>query len=212
MDAATLPQEGGSMAWKLKGRYVTACSCTNVCPCSTASAPPDNPDGTTNCWGAGVFDVREGNLDDLDLSGTRFGVLVHYPGLVSDGNWHIGLVADPSMSDEHVSAYEQILSGKLGGPFGDMAGLVTEFSVERAAIAYADDGVTIGGGSFSYSPLTGADGNPTTMSNAVFGFAPVFEIGNANGSIDAFGHSAPASYGEAADFEYASESHEHIRA
>jgi hypothetical protein len=30
--------------------------------------------------------------------------------------------------------------------------------------------------------------------------------------MDVFGHQADASYGEAADFEYGSEHHEHIRA
>ncbi len=200
------------MAWRLKGRYVTACSCMNVCPCSTASAPPDNPDGTTNCWGAGVFDVREGNLDDMDLSGIRVGIKVHYPELVSNGNWQIGLVIDGSASDEQASALEQIFSGKLGGPFGDMSALVTSFAVERAALSYSDTGVALGGSSFSYEPLRGQDGSPTTMSNASFGFAPVFEIGVANGSLEAFGHTFDASYGEAADFEYASETHEHIRA
>ena len=200
------------MAWRLKGRYVTACSCTNVCPCSTASAPPDNPDGSTNCWGAGVFSVAEGNLDDLDLSGTNVGIKVHYPGLVSNGSWQIAVVVDESASEAQADAFEQIFSGKLGGPFGDMGPLVSEFSVERAALTYADDGVKLGDTSFSYAALMGQDGNPTTMSNASFGFAPVFEIGNAAGSMDIFGHSAPTSYGEAADFEYASESHEHVRA
>jgi hypothetical protein len=50
------------------------------------------------------------------------------------------------------------------------------------------------------------------MSNAVFGFAPAFEIGSATGQLQAFGHTFEASYGEAADYEYSSESHEHIRA
>jgi hypothetical protein len=200
------------MAWRLKGRYVTACSCINVCPCSTASAPPHNPDGSTNCWGAGVFDVREGNLDDLDLSGTKVGLKVHFPGLVSNGNWQIAAVVDEGASPEVATAFEQIFSGQLGGPFGDMAGLVSRFTVERASLTYGDDGVSIGAASFSYEPLRGQDGSATTMSNASFGFAPVFEIGNATGTMETFGNSVAASYGEAADFEYASESHEHVRA
>src|SRR5947207_13380897 len=67
------------MAWVIKGHYVSSCSCTNVCPCPTASAPPDNPDGSTNCWGIGVWDVREGNSGDVDLSGARFAISVHFP-------------------------------------------------------------------------------------------------------------------------------------
>jgi hypothetical protein len=200
------------MAWKLKGRYVTACSCINVCPCSTGSAPPHNPDGTTNCWGAGVFDVREGNLDDLDLSGMKIGLKVHFPELVTNGAWQISVVIDEGASDVQAKAVEQIFSGQLGGPFGDMAPLVAGFSVERAPTSYADDRVSVNGGSFTYEPLRGADGAPTTMSNAALGFAPVFEIGNASGRMEAFGHEWDASYGEAADFEYASESHDHVRA
>jgi hypothetical protein len=200
------------MAWMLKGRYVTACSCTNVCPCSTGSAPPDNPDGTTNCWGAGVFNVREGNLDDMDLSGVAAGIRVHYPEIVSNGNWQIALVVDEGASQEQAAALERIFSGQLGGPFADMAGLVREFTLERAAVSYSDTGVSLGATSFSYEPLRGQDGNATTMTNAAFGFAPVFEIGNASGTVDAFGHTAPASYGEAADFEYSDTAHEHVRA
>lgn len=200
------------MAWRLKGRYVSSCSCTNVCPCSTASAPPDNPDGTSICWGVAVFDVREGNLNDIDLSGVRVGMYVSYPGLVSDGNWRLGISLDAEVPDEKADAVEQIISGKQGGPFGDMASLVTEFTTAREAVSFSDSECVIGGKTFSYEPLRGADGNPTMMSNAVFGFAPSFELGAASGQLEVFGHSFPASYGEAADFEYSSESHEHIRA
>ena len=200
------------MPWKLKGRYVSSCSCTNVCPCSTASAPPDNPDGTTNCWGVAVFDVRDGDADGVDLSGVQIGMYVNYPAVVSDGNWRLGISLDPSVSDEQANAIEQIISGKLGGPFGDMAGLISEFTTERNPVSYSDSSATLGGHSFSYEPLRGADGNPTMISNAVFGFAPSFEIGACTGTLEAFGHSFPASYGEAADFEYSSQTHEHIRA
>ncbi len=200
------------MGWKLKGRYVTACSCTNVCPCSTASAPPDNPDGSTNCWGAGVFNVREGDFEGTDLSGVLIGLNINFPGLVSNGDWHIGLVVDPSASDEQVSALEKIFSGQAGGPFADMAGLVSQFEMERAPLSYSETGVSVGSSTVTYEPLRGQDGSPTTMSNASFGFAPVFEIGTAGGTMDVFGHSAAASYGEAADFEYSDEAHEHVRA
>ena len=201
------------MAWKMKGRYVASCSCTNVCPCSTASAPPDNPDGSTNCWGMAVFNVREGNLDTVDLSGLNLGLSVHYPGLVSDGSWQIGATVNDSASDEQVSALTAILSGKQGGPFADMAALITDFKgVERGAVSFSETSVSYGGSSVTYEPLKGQDGSPTTIKNAVFGFAPEFEIGACKGQIDVFGHAAPASYGEAADFEYGSEIHEHIRA
>ena len=101
----------------------------------------------------------------------------------------------------------------MGGPFADMAPLIGEFKgVERAAISYSDSAVAYSGSSVTYEPIHGQDGNPTTVSNAPFGFAPSFEIGSCDGKLDVFGHQADASYGEAADFEYGSEHHEHIRA
>jgi hypothetical protein len=201
------------MGWKLRGHYIASCSCHSVCPCPTASGPPINPDGSTNCWGIGVWNVREGNLDSLDLSGVRFGLTVHFPTLVSDGGWQVGVTVNDEATDEQLTALTQILSGQQGGPFGDMAPLIGEFmGVERGEVEYSDNAVSYGGSSVTYEPSRGADGNPTTTSNAAFGFAPEFEIGRTQGNINAFGHSADASYGEAADFEYGSEEHEHIRA
>ena len=201
------------MAWRMAGKYVASCSCRNVCPCSTASAPPDNPDGSTVCIGVAAFNVSEGSLDGVDLSGVRFGLFNHFPGLVSDGNWKVGVVVDTSASDEQAKAVEEILSGQQGGPFADVSALISEFlGVERAAVEYSGDAGKVGGSRFGYEPLRGLDGNPTTMRNAAFGFAPEFEVGTSTGHVEAFGYSFDASYGEHADFMFASEGHEQIRA
>lgn len=160
-----------------------------------------------------LIDVRDGSMDGVNLSGVRLGLNGNFPDVVSNGNWKLGLTIDEGASDEQVKALTEILSGQQGGPFGEMAPLVAEFAgVERAAVAYSDTGGSIGGMSFSYEPLRGQDGNPTTMKNAVFGFAPEFEIGTTKGHLEVFGHHADASYGEAADFEWSSETHEQIRA
>lgn len=149
----------------------------------------------------------------MSLSGVRFAIIGNFPDVVSTGNWKLGVVVDEGASDEQANAIGQILSGQQGGPFGDMAPLVAEFTgVDRAAITYSDTGASFGGSTFSYEPLRGQDGSPTTMRNAAFGFVPEFEIGNSSGTLEIYGHSAPASYGESADFEWASESHEHVRA
>ncbi|MDP9329867.1 MAG: DUF1326 domain-containing protein [Actinomycetota bacterium] len=201
------------MAWMISGHYVSACSCTNVCPCPTASAPPDNPDGTTNCWGGGVWDIRKGSSGDVDLSGVRFAINVHFPEVVSNGNWQVGVVIDEKATDEQADIIGQILSGQLGGPFGEMAPLIGQFmGVERAPISYSDTSIGYGGNSYTYEPTRGQDGNPTMVSNAPFGFAPQFEIGACDGQLDVFGHQTAALYGEAADFVYGSEDHEHVRA
>jgi hypothetical protein len=211
-DAPTVGEGGDLMAWRLRGHYVSSCTCRNLCPCPTSSAPPDNPDGSTNCWGVGVFHIQEGNLNDVDLSGIDAAIFVHYPEIVSNGNWQIGLVIDPSVSDEQASALSEIYSGKQGGPFADMAALVTDFSMQRSEVSYSETAASFGGSSFTYEPLRGQDGNATTVSNAPFGFAPVFEVGATNGTLSVLDHTQPASYGEAADFEYSDQIHEHVRA
>ncbi len=56
-----------------------------------------------------------------------------------------------------------------------------------------------------FEPARGPDGNPTTVKNAMFGFAPEFEIGTATGRSDAFGLTFDPIYGETAEFEFSSE-------
>ena len=62
--------------------------------------------------------------------------------------------------------------------------------------------------------LRGPDGNPTTIKNAMFGFAPEFKVGKGSGSYTLFGESYEGGYGETTDFEFSSESteEEHLRA
>jgi hypothetical protein len=55
-----------------------------------------------------------------------------------------------------------------------------------------------------FEAFKGPDGKPTTASNAAFGFAPVFRLGQSSGSSGLFGESFEANYGEAAEFEYTS--------
>lgn len=201
------------MSWKLKGRYVASCSCRNVCPCPTASAPPDNPDGSTNCYGVAVFDIREGDMDGVSLGGTRFALANHFPDVLTNGNWTIGITVDEGASDDQTKALEAILSGQQGGPFADMAPLIGTFAgVSRGAVSLSNGNASIGGMSFTYEPIRGPDGNPTTTKNAAFGFAPEFEIGTSQGQLEALGTAFVASYGESADFEYSSEGHETVRA
>jgi hypothetical protein len=210
---ATGAGKGEFMGWKLSGHYVASCTCQSVCPCPTGGGPPTNPDGTTNCWAIGVWNVRQGNLDSVDLSGIRFGLSVNFPDVVTAGNWKIGVTVNDEASDEQVTALTEILSGQQGGPFADMAPMIGEFAgVERGAISYSDSAISYGGSSVTYEPSRGADGHPTVTRNAVLGFAPEFEIGRTSGSLNVFGHAADASYGEAADFEYTSEAHEGMRA
>jgi hypothetical protein len=79
-------------------------------------------------------------------------------------------------------ALERILSGREGGPFGQLSQFSGEYlGMERARVSLTDGdrpGLTVEGRTeLSYQPLTGPDGGSTKIKNAVFGFAPEFEVG-----------------------------------
>jgi len=193
------------MAYQLSGTYVAHCDCKQICPCAV-DGPPTGPDG--QCHGLLVFGIKEGNLDDTDLSGINTAMSYFAPSNIGAGNLRMGLVVDEGASDEQVDALERIFSGKEGGMFEGISPLVSDWQgVQRAPVSFSDGdepSAKIGDTDINFEPFRDAEGNLTQSSNAAFGFAPVFTIGQSSGSSGAFGDSFEANYGEAADFEYSS--------
>ncbi|MFJ5727060.1 DUF1326 domain-containing protein [Streptomyces paradoxus] len=197
------------MSWTISGTYVAGCSCAVLCSCPYDGQPRDTQGGT-ECLGTAVFHVTDGNLDDVDLSGVDFAFYNHFPSNLTSGNWKVGLVVDTAASDEQADALERILSGREGGPFGQLSQFYGEYlGMERSKVSLTDGerpGLTVEGRTeLSYEPLTGTDGSPTKIRNAMFGFAPEFEVGRTSGRSDAFGLSYEASYGETAEYVFSSE-------
>ncbi|MET7622507.1 DUF1326 domain-containing protein [Streptomyces sp. NPDC005408] len=200
------------MSWTISGKYVAGCSCAVLCSCPYDGQPRD-AEGRTECRGTIVFHVAEGNLDDLDLSNVAFAFYNHFPSNLSSGNWKVGLVVDSAASDEQAAALDRIVSGQEGGPLGELSQFYGEYlGMERASVSLTDSGTpglkVEGRTELSYEPLTGADGSPTKVKNAMFGLATEFEVGKTTGRSDAFGLSYEASYGETADYIFSSEESE----
>jgi hypothetical protein len=193
------------VAYRLAGTYVGHCDCQLVCACAV-DGPPTGKDG--QCHGLLVYGIDEGNLDDVDLSGVNVALGYMAPSNISSGNLKLGIVVDESASDEQADALERIFKGDEGGMFGEFVPLVGEWrGVERAPVSFSDGdepSAKIGDSDVTFEAFRGADGNPTTASNAPFGFAPVFAIGRSSGSSRSLGEEFEASYGEAAKFEYTS--------
>ncbi|WP_338785435.1 DUF1326 domain-containing protein [Streptomyces sp. DG1A-41] len=197
------------MSWTISGTYVAGCSCAVLCSCPY-DGQPRNAEGETDCLGTAVFHVADGNLDDVDLSGVDFAFYNHFPSNLTSGNWKVGLVVDSAASGDQANALERILSGREGGPFGQLSQFYGEYlGMERAKVSLTDGerpGLRVEGRTeLSYEPLTGPDGSSTKIKNAMFGFAPEFEVGRSSGRSDAFGLSYEASYGETADYVFSSE-------
>jgi len=191
------------VAYRIAGRYVAVCNCSLICPCPV-DGPPTADGG--ECLGVAIFDIREGNLDGTDLAGVKFGLFNKFPSNLTSGNWTIGIVVDEQASDEQANAVERIISGQEGGPFGEFVPLIGEYKgMERAGITLSNGTGSIAGKSeFTYEQLKGADGSPTTVHAAMFGFAPEYRIGKSTARSDGFGLSfdVSGSYGESADYEF----------
>ncbi|MFY9587188.1 MAG: DUF1326 domain-containing protein [Actinomycetota bacterium] len=193
------------MAYRIAGTYVLNCSCNLICPCGV-DGPPTSKDG--KCHGAQVMHIADGNKDDVDLSNVTFGWVYELPGKVTEGNWTSALIIDPSASEEQAQALEDIMMGRDGGPFAEFAPLISTWKpTERAPVTFTpgdEPKGAIGKTSFTFHPLKGADGNPTTVKNAMLGFAPEYEVGTGSGTIDTAGISFEPIYGEHAEYEFAS--------
>ena len=191
------------MAYRLAGTYVAHCDCKQVCPCAF-DGPPTGRDG--QCRGLLVHEVKEGNLDDTDLSGVKVAMAYMAPSNISAGGLKVGIVVDSGASEAQADALARIFQGDAGGMFGEFKPLFGEWlGVERADISF-DDGeepsAKIGDIDVNFKAFRGGDGGLTQVSNAMFGFAPVFTLGQSSGTSGLFGESFEADYGEAASFEY----------
>jgi hypothetical protein len=193
------------MAYRLTGTFVGQCDCQQICPCAV-DGPPTGRDG--QCHGLLVYNIREGNLDDTDLSGVNVVLGYSAPSNISAGNLRLGLVVDESASDEQADALETIFSGKAGGMFGEFVPLVGEWlGVERQSVAFSDGeepSAKIGDTDVNFEAFRDGEGNLTKAKNAAFGFAPEFTLGKSSGTSGVLGESFEANYGESAEFEYAS--------
>lgn len=163
------------MGYNLKGRMAELCTCQSVCPCVMALAPDNNV-----CEFSWVFQLDEGTVGTVEVSGLRLGVLGRLDGSPVDGSARAAIFVDDRASDEQEAAILQAFTGELGGPLADIASLISEVvTVTRAAI---DLEVDKGTGRFQIGDrakggmesLRGADGEPSKVVD--FALAPLGHV------------------------------------
>ena len=127
------------MAWRLKGSYVETCSCDLICPCN---ATFDHGATYDYCRVTLVFNIREGDIEGIDIGGLKVAAIADTPKVMTDGNWRLGVFIDENASDEQADKLVKVFTGQIGGPMAALGPLVGEMlGVERAAITVEDDGV-----------------------------------------------------------------------
>lgn len=127
--------------WYMKGELTLSCNCTVFCPCVLSLGQHPPTEGYCQTW-AGVR-IDEGNFDGVDLGGINMGLVMEIPGLMSRGNWTVGLFIDERADIYAVKALTKIMSGRAGGTTGLLSILVGNFlGVQQAPIAYDVEGKT----------------------------------------------------------------------
>lgn len=195
------------MTYRIKGEWLTTCSCQILCPCPV-DGPPTGKDG--HCRGAGVFHITEGTSNGTDLGGVTVGMIYHAPGNFTGGNLKMGIVVDPGVDDDKAKTVEQIFKGEEGGPFAQFVPLLGEWlGMERAPVSYAGTGKTrsskIGKNSLEVEGFVGADGNPTIIKNSMMAWrAEGYEPGKGSGKFSMMGVDYDSIYGEFSEFEFSS--------
>jgi hypothetical protein len=134
------------MAWNVKGSYFETCSCDLMCPCNLSL---DHGATYDFCRVTLVFNVKEGQVDEVDVGGLTVAAIADTPKVMTEGNWRLGIFIDDKASDEQMEKLLGVFSGQLGGPMEGLAPLVGEnLGVERAPIEIREEGrrhsVTIG--------------------------------------------------------------------
>jgi hypothetical protein len=127
------------MSWKLEGSYFETCSCDVVCPCTASMTLPATHD---YCRVTLVFNVKQGDVEGVDVGGLTVAAIADTPKVMTEGNWKLGVFIDAAASDEQAEKLGAVFSGALGGPMEGLGPLVGEnLGVERAPITVEEEGL-----------------------------------------------------------------------
>jgi hypothetical protein len=182
------------MSWNLKGSYAETCSCELMCPCNMSL---DHGATYDYCRVVLAFDIREGQIEGVDVGGRRVVAIADTPKVMTEGNWRLGMFVDDGASDEQFEKLLQVFGGQLGGPMAGLGPLIGEMlGVERVPITFADEGLRHGvrvGDVIDFEiedivPFGKEDRTPVRFDGMFHPVAPNLTMAEAKRSrIDAFG-------------------------
>src|SRR5262245_40329467 len=121
------------MAWRLTGQMIETCSCNMFCPCWFLVQEVMVMDKGW-CASALGFRAPEGNSNGVRLGGRTVVLALDFPGpTLLDGNATARLYIDDGSNADQRRELEAICSGKVGGPMGGVAPLITKWLPARTA-------------------------------------------------------------------------------
>ena len=155
------------MGWELSGQLIEACSCKLACPCVLGPAEPDQG----WCSGALTFVIKNGQSDNIDLSGRSVVWLIDLPNDFASGNGTVKLLVDDGADAQQRDELEAIFSGKKGGPGAVLASLVSNWLPTESANITVSEGdapsINVGAiGHVKLDPVKDQAGRATSVMNA----------------------------------------------
>jgi len=127
------------VSWKLAGSYFETCSCDVVCPCTASLALGATLD---RCRVVLVFNVKEGEVEGVDVGGLTVAAFADTPKVMTEGNWRLGVFMDAKASEEQAGKLGAVFSGALGGPMEALGPLIGEnLGVQVAPIEVREEGL-----------------------------------------------------------------------
>ena len=153
------------MGYNLKGVSYTPCSCKVGCPCVLGETEADRG----YCSAVGIFDIKSGKVDNVDVSGTKAAMIVDWPKGFLQGNGTARFYFDTAVTKQQQDVLLPVLGGKRGGIFEVFASLIPNMlGVDSAPIKIDGDAkggkVSVGNfAGFEFQALKGASGDVTRV-------------------------------------------------
>jgi hypothetical protein len=109
------------MAWNMTATLVEFCSCKALCPCWLG---PDTQPDQGWCSGTLVYEIKQGTIDGVDVSGCKAAFTAEWPGNFFGGKGTARVYLDAKASEAQRRELEAVFSGKKGGLFEGLMGAV----------------------------------------------------------------------------------------
>ena len=133
---ATKP-EVRNAPYRLIGSFYEACDCYTVCPCWTGNNPDEG-----QCTGIFAWDIEDGSIDGVDVTGLRAVSVSHHTGFRGDeARQRVVIFVDDTATQRQSDALVAAFTGSLGGPLQELADLLGELlAVEHAPVTLRREG------------------------------------------------------------------------
>src|SRR4051794_41842170 len=91
-----------------------------MCPCNLSF---DHGATYDYCRAALAFNIRDGEIEGVDVSGLKVAFVIDTPKVMTDGNWRLGVFLDDKSTDDQAGKLTAVFTGQLGGAVGGLAPL-----------------------------------------------------------------------------------------